>query len=54
MWESKLSLILPQQLLKLFLKWSNELKEFIENRLWVVPNGYLEAAHNCLRLAIYL
>uniref|UniRef100_A0A914REH7 Uncharacterized protein n=1 Tax=Parascaris equorum TaxID=6256 RepID=A0A914REH7_PAREQ len=49
MWESKLSIILPTQMVKLFLKWSQEMKEQIETRLWSIPQDSIDALHNSLR-----
>uniref|UniRef100_A0A0R3RVL3 PH domain-containing protein n=1 Tax=Elaeophora elaphi TaxID=1147741 RepID=A0A0R3RVL3_9BILA len=49
MWESKLCTTLPIQLVKLYLKWCNEMTEQLKSRLWCVPNEYLDPVHDCLR-----
>ncbi|MCP9258580.1 hypothetical protein DINM_001605 [Dirofilaria immitis] len=49
MWESKLCTTLPIQLVKLYLKWCNEMSEQLKSRLWCVPNEYLDPVHDCLR-----
>ncbi|KAL4002408.1 hypothetical protein ACH3XW_3330 [Acanthocheilonema viteae] len=49
MWESKLCTTLPIQLVKLYLKWCNEMSEQLKSRLWCVPNEYLDSVHDCLR-----
>uniref|UniRef100_A0A915PT39 PH domain-containing protein n=1 Tax=Setaria digitata TaxID=48799 RepID=A0A915PT39_9BILA len=49
MWESKLCTTLPLQLVKLYLKWCNEMSEQLKSRLWYVPSEYLDPVHNCLR-----
>uniref|UniRef100_A0A0N5B0R7 PH domain-containing protein n=1 Tax=Syphacia muris TaxID=451379 RepID=A0A0N5B0R7_9BILA len=50
MWESKISLILPTQMVKLFLKWANEMKEEVEKRLWnLIPERQANALHSTIR-----
>ncbi|CAG9538548.1 unnamed protein product [Cercopithifilaria johnstoni] len=49
MWESKLCTTLPIQLVKLYLKWCNEMSEQLKSRLWCLPNEYLDPVHDCLR-----
>ncbi|VDK73844.1 unnamed protein product [Litomosoides sigmodontis] len=49
MWESKLCTTLPMQLVKLYLKWCNEMSEQLKSRLSCVPNEYLDPVHDCLR-----
>uniref|UniRef100_A0A0M3J6E4 F-box/FBD/LRR-repeat protein n=1 Tax=Anisakis simplex TaxID=6269 RepID=A0A0M3J6E4_ANISI len=49
MWESKLSVLLPTQMVKLFLKWSHEMKLQMESRLWSMPQEQIDCLHNCLR-----
>ncbi|VDM42442.1 unnamed protein product [Toxocara canis] len=49
MWESKLSILLPTQMVKLFLKWSQEMKEQVESRLWSIPQECIDPLHNSLR-----
>ncbi|VDD87449.1 unnamed protein product [Enterobius vermicularis] len=50
MWESKLSLILPTEMVRLFLKWANEMKEEVEKRLWsLIPERQADPLHNTIR-----
>ncbi|KAK6101402.1 hypothetical protein QQG55_4480 [Brugia pahangi] len=49
MWESKLCTTLPIQMVKLYLKWCNEMSEQLKSRLWCVPNEYVDPIHDCLR-----
>lgn len=55
MWESKLSLILPTEMVRLFLKWANEMKEEVEKRLWsLIPERQADPLHNTIRYDIDL
>ncbi|VDN05119.1 unnamed protein product [Thelazia callipaeda] len=52
MWESKLCTTLPVQLIKLYLKWCDEMSKQLKSRLWYVPSEYLDPVHDCLSSVI--
>ncbi|KAI1729322.1 type I inositol 3,4-bisphosphate 4-phosphatase [Ditylenchus destructor] len=50
MFESKLSFIIPLDMVKLFIKWTSELRDDLLGQLWAVRNGAMvEALHNAVR-----
>lgn len=50
MYESKLSMIIPLDMLKLMIKWTSELRDDLLSGLWSARNSaILESLHNCVR-----
>lgn len=50
MFESKFSLIIPLDMVKLFIKWSSEMRDELLSQFWAAHNNSIvEALHNAVR-----
>ncbi|CAD6190418.1 unnamed protein product [Caenorhabditis auriculariae] len=49
MWETKLSMIVPKEMVKLYRKWVNELAALLESRQYSWPSSSIPALHEVLR-----
>lgn len=50
MYESKLSMLVPQEMIKMSLKWTTELRDELLNKLWNIRNtSMVDTLHMAIR-----